>query len=140
LDEAIRLNPENAAAYICRGDYLADEKRLVEGISELDRAIHINPDLVGAYVTRGSILDAAGRYDEAIDDFNKAEAIAPSPEAISWIHLHRAAVFSHKGDQAASSRDCDRAVSELTGGSGIGFGNYGISFRCGVWATPDPSP
>jgi tetratricopeptide (TPR) repeat protein len=137
LDEAIHLNSENATAYLCRGDYLADEKRFAEGISELDRAIQINPDL-GAYVTRGSILDAAGRYDEAIDDFNQAEAIAPSPDALSWIHLHRAAAFSHKGDQAASRRDCGRAVLELTGGSGIGFGNYGISFECGVWAAPTP--
>jgi tetratricopeptide (TPR) repeat protein len=138
LDEAIRLNSENATAYLCRGDYLADEKKFAEGISELDRAIQLDPDLVGAYVTRGSILDAAGRYDEAVADFDKAEAMTPSKEALSWIHLHRAAAFSHKGDQAASRRDCDRAVSELTGGSGIGFESYGNSFRCGIWATPTP--
>jgi tetratricopeptide (TPR) repeat protein len=138
LDEAIRLNPENATAYLCRGDYLADEKRFADGIGELDRAIQINPALVGAYVTRGSIYDAVGRYDEAINDFNTAEVITPSKEALSWIHLHRAAAFSHKGDQAASRRDCDRAVSELTGGSGIGFEGYGMSFRCGIWATPTP--
>jgi tetratricopeptide (TPR) repeat protein len=129
LDEAIRLDPENAAAYVCRGDYLADEKRFAEGINDLNQAIQIRPDMVGAYITRGNIFDAAGRYDEAVADFDKAEAIAPTLESLSWIHLHRAAVFSHKGDEAASRRDCDKALQES--GRGIGYGHYGLQFRCG---------
>ena len=142
LDKAIGLDPANAPARVCRGHYLATDKKFAEGIKELDQAIRINPDLVGAYVRRGIMFDAVGRYNEAIEDFDRAEAIAPSSESLSSIHLHRAAAFSHKGDQAASREDCDRAVHEMkmtwSDVSGVGFESYGISFHCKIGATPAP--
>src|SRR5437868_7623577 len=87
LDDALRLNPNSARAYLD----LARNKRL-EGGDEaaLSRALTINPNFVDALALKAAITLESGHYNDASTEIEKALKINPrSLEA----HSLRAAMF-----------------------------------------------
>jgi tetratricopeptide (TPR) repeat protein len=89
LDDALRLNPNSARAYL----NLARNKRLEGGeemAAAVARALAINPNLVEAIALKAATALDAGRLDEAATEIDKALKInSRSLEA----HSLRAAMF-----------------------------------------------
>jgi len=89
LDEALRLNPNSARAYLA----FARNKRLDGGeevASALSRALTINPNFVDALAFKAAITLETGHYQDAATEIEKALKINPrSLEA----HSLRAAMF-----------------------------------------------
>ena len=69
--EVIRLTPNNADAYIYRGnarDNLGDKQAAIQ---DYNQAIKINPNSELAYIGRGNIRDNLGDKQAAIQDYNQ---------------------------------------------------------------------
>ena len=77
-NEAIRLNPNFAEAYIFRGLANNNSGKHDEAISDFNKAIRLNPSLAEAYMGRGLANSNSGKRDEAISDYNEAIRLNPS--------------------------------------------------------------
>ena len=80
-DQAIRINPQDAAAYNNRGI----SKRTLgwhhDALADYDQAIRINPQYADAYYNRGITKDAFGQPHDAITDYDQAIHINPQDAA-----------------------------------------------------------
>ena len=77
-DEAIRLNPNIAEAYLNRGNTKARVNRHEEAIADYDEAIRLNPDYANAYNNRGNAKCELNRHEEAIADYDEAIRLNPA--------------------------------------------------------------
>ena len=77
LDEAIRLNPEDAKVYINRTDAYDRKGKHVLAITDYTKAIRIYSKDPKVYTKRGFIYVKRGKYDLAITDYSEAIKIDP---------------------------------------------------------------
>jgi tetratricopeptide (TPR) repeat protein len=75
--EAIRLNPDYAAAHNNLGVLLKDLKRYDEAEVNYRKAIELNPSLPEAYSNLGILLKNLKRYEEAEVNYRKAIEVNP---------------------------------------------------------------
>ena len=75
-DEAIRLKPDYAGAYINRGATKAELGQHEAAVSDYDEAIHLNLDHAEAYYNRGVSKIALNLKDEGRKDFETALELA----------------------------------------------------------------
>lgn len=76
LDEAIRLDPKLAAAYINRGLIYAQKRDHARAMADYDEAIALGAGK-SAYTNRGNLFVAMGQYDRAIADYHAALKLQP---------------------------------------------------------------
>jgi tetratricopeptide (TPR) repeat protein len=76
-NEALRLDPENAAALRARGVELFTAGKHEEGITDLDAALKLAPDDAETHELRGAALTEMQKYDEAIEALDKALDLNP---------------------------------------------------------------
>src|SRR5215469_15690580 len=72
LNEAIRLDPNFAAAYIRRGVAFAEQGNFGSAISDFNIAIRLDHNYTHAYYDRGIAFTKQGNFGSAISDFNDA--------------------------------------------------------------------
>ena len=76
-DEAIRINPQLAAAYGNRGNAKLALGWHAEAIADYAEVIRIKPKEARAYFSQGWAKRALGKHDEALADYNAAIRINP---------------------------------------------------------------
>lgn len=76
LDEAIRLNPKMAAAYLNRGVIYAQKRDQARAMADYDAALALGEGK-SAYTNRGNLFMALGQYDRAIADYQAALKLQP---------------------------------------------------------------
>lgn len=74
-EEAIRLNPNYAAAYNNKGNALYILKHYEEAISSIEQAIRLDPKYVSAYYNKANALELLGRHIEAQQAREKAKQV-----------------------------------------------------------------
>ena len=72
---AIRLDPEDAEAYVNRGNILFKLSKFQRSINDYTKAISLNPTYYNAYNNRGVTFNRVGKYAESERDFAKAEEL-----------------------------------------------------------------
>jgi tetratricopeptide (TPR) repeat protein len=77
LNEAIRLEPENADAYSLRGLAHAARGESDAAKSDFDEAIRLNPEDVKAYLERARVLAAQKNHRAAAADYSKCIELDP---------------------------------------------------------------
>src|SRR5712671_1431705 len=77
IDQAIAINPNDAALYSNRGDALQELKQLEAAVASYDQAIAIKPDYAEAYNNRGNALQALKQMEEAVASYDQAIALRP---------------------------------------------------------------
>ncbi len=111
-EEAVALNPSDAALCAKHGLLLADLGRPAEGIACIERAMRLDPFEARSYCSSlGLALFAARRYPEAI------RAIDAAPRPKFYHHVWRAAAYAHLGqlEQARShAAECMRLAPDFT--------------------------
>ena len=107
INEAIRLDPENADNYNVRG--LA---RLAKGnkdgaMADYNEAIRLDPKLALAYYNRGIARQEKGDQDGAIADYSEAIRLDPN---YAPAYNNRGTVRQEKGDQDGEMADYNEAI------------------------------
>jgi tetratricopeptide (TPR) repeat protein len=75
--EALRLNPNDAEAYLNRGNAYADHGEIDKAIADYTEALRLNPNYADAYYNRGNAYAGHGEIDKAIADYTEALRIDP---------------------------------------------------------------
>jgi tetratricopeptide (TPR) repeat protein len=110
-DQAIKLDPEFAKAWIGKGLDLNMLNNYDDAIDCLNKAIELDPHDIDAWRWKGTVLRNAGKYGEAIVAYNKAIEIDPE-DADVWSRKGGALSALGKNDEAITAYD--NAISAST--------------------------
>jgi tetratricopeptide (TPR) repeat protein len=108
LDRAIALKPDDAQAYLDRGNLQVDARRYAEAIRDYGQAIALKPDYTAAWCNRGNCYSSAGRPDEALRDLDRAIALKPD---FAQAYVSRGSIHAAGKRYAEAMRDYDRAIA-----------------------------
>ena len=108
LDEAIRLNPQDAQAYHKRGVAYGNLGQQLKAIQDFDEAISLNPKLAKFYGNRGVAYGKLGQPERAIEDYD--EAISLDPNWAAAYHI-RAITYTVLGKDDDAKEDVESAVA-----------------------------
>ena len=103
LNQAIRLDPGNAGAYVDRGRVYMDKGDSDRAIADYNQALRLNPNFARAYNNRGVAYYNKKDYDRAIADYT--QAIRLDPHAVA---------YNNRGIDYANKKDYDRAIADYT--------------------------
>ena len=108
FDQALAIDPTNAAAWSNRGNALLALKRHSEALASYDRALAINPGHADALHNRGLTLHNLDRTAEALKSYDRALAIRPDyPQA----HNHRGIALCRLGRQSEALKAFRHAIT-----------------------------
>ncbi|MCO5798401.1 MAG: serine protease [Dolichospermum sp. LBC05a] len=105
--EVIRLTPNNANAYIYRGNARYELGDKQAAIADYNQAIKINPNSDLAYYNRGNARYELGDKQAAIQDYNQAIKINPN---YADAYYNRGLIYSKLGDKQAAIKDYNEAI------------------------------
>ncbi len=111
-DEALRLDPNFAAAHGNRANILVEAGFPEEALKAFDRALALGPSPAD-WLNRGSLLCDMGRVEEGLASYDQAIVLDPK---FAPVHRARAAVLETLGraDEARASNDtADRLEKQL---------------------------
>jgi len=80
FDQALRLDPRNAAAYDNRANALDARGDRADAIKDYNESARLNPRNIYVYVNRASLLTEEGDFTSALADYAKAMTINPHDE------------------------------------------------------------
>ena len=83
LDEAIRLMPNDPAAFRARAAVRADADKLDAALEDLDKAIALDPKHAMTYQAKAVLLLKMKKYDQALAALDKAHEMSPG-SALRW--------------------------------------------------------
>jgi tetratricopeptide (TPR) repeat protein len=106
--EALRLQPQLAAAYTNRGIAYSHLDRLEEALADLNTALRLVPDLRDALAWRGQLWLRKGDSDKALTDYNAALRIDPAHQGVL---TQRALLWARRRDYVRALEDCNRAMA-----------------------------
>jgi len=100
LDQALSLDPRNAAAHTNRGYTLLFLERFEDALVANQQALAIDPGLASAYENLGIALASIGNLDQALAEFDTADRLAPDGvgEGKTWA----GAILWHRRDLAGA--------------------------------------
>lgn len=75
LEEAIRLDPENAEAYFYRGNIRYGSMQYDLALEDYTKSVTLNESFADAWSNRGDLYQAIGQMDKACPDWRKAEEL-----------------------------------------------------------------
>ncbi len=105
--EAIRLDPENAAAYAARGEALVRWGDHGRAIADFDAALRLRPDSAPTLNDRGLASLGTGDVFRAIADLDAALRVAPGSAVI---HYNRGIAYARLGDPVEARAAFDAAL------------------------------
>jgi predicted Zn-dependent protease len=100
LEEAIRIEPEEAAFHTLRGQLLVAGGRDRDGLRALDRAVALNPTYFRPLLMRGLARQETGQAQSAAEDLQRSVELLPTAEG--YYGLGRVAEKAGRSDQAVS--------------------------------------
>lgn len=77
FDEALRLDPQYAPAYVGRANARRQMGELDKASNDYNEALRFDPKNVAAYTGGGYVRSDKGEYEKAISDFNEAIHLDP---------------------------------------------------------------
>ena len=151
FSEALKINPNLAAAYLLRGralfasvsyvksvsgnfagveaistwqgPSLGKAEALDRAIADFTRALSMDPNNAQIYLERGQILIEKQDYDRAILDFNQSIQLNPS----YWAYNNRGLAYNNKGQYNTAIPDFDQALKIYPSGA-VAYLNRGNSY------------
>jgi len=100
VNEAIRIEPDEATFYSLRGEIKAAQKDDKAALRDLDRAVTLNPDYFRPLLVRGLTRRETGDVGGATRDLERSVALLPTAEA--YYGLGRVAEQGGRRDQAVA--------------------------------------
>jgi tetratricopeptide (TPR) repeat protein len=107
FDQAIRLRPSYAAAFIARGNLQYDLNHLNSAIADLTEAIRLAPKYASAHIARGIMRYSLGDWQRSIADYTEAIRLDPKSSAA---YNNRALSRAKLGDKQGAVADYTEAI------------------------------
>jgi tetratricopeptide (TPR) repeat protein len=108
IDEAVKLRPGYAVAYVVRGAAKFDVGEHTDSYWNYSQALHINPRYSDVFVLRAEVLMALGKFKEAIQDMT--QAIQIRPDVALW-YGYRANAYRRDRDFSSALKDIDTGLA-----------------------------
>ena len=118
FDQAVKINPNDGAAYNDRALCMVELGIIDEAIKYFDLGIKVEADYATVYHNKGWLLNNIGRHKEAIKCFNQALALEPN-RAVTFDNLADAYFNLGKLDEAQAAYK--RVLKLLKPGEGFGI-------------------
>lgn len=77
MEQAAKMAPKNAQAWINLGNALMDAQRFGEAVDAYEKALALEPKNVPVLVDQGTCYRGIGKFDKAVEQFRKALKIDP---------------------------------------------------------------
>jgi len=106
-DEAIKLKPGYAEAWVSKGVVLEVMERYTEALKAFKKAIGLNPDIFDAWIGKAVTHFHLANYDKALEAINKAIEMEPDNDK-GW--YNRACIYSIKGEKEKALNDLKKAI------------------------------
>jgi tetratricopeptide (TPR) repeat protein len=111
VEQAIKLEPERAAAYFMRGIIRRTNKDAKGAFADFDQVVQLDPKWADAYNSRGAARmadnDSVCMKPETFADFEQAIKVKPDFAAA---YYNRGQCRFYKGDKAGAIKDLDQAI------------------------------
>jgi tetratricopeptide (TPR) repeat protein len=113
FDAVLKLDPQNAAAYINRGSAYHNLRQFAKAVADYTAALRIDPNLALAHTNRGSAYKKQGEYAKAVADYTAATQLDPKdPVAYNnlaslWATCPRAELRNGKKALENAKQACD---------------------------------
>jgi len=102
-NEALRLDPNNALAYLNRGSSFLQTYDFDSAMKDFNQAVRLSPNLAMAYVGRGVVYLNKNETDKAIVELNKAISL----------DANFAVAFSCRASAYALKQNLDQALADV---------------------------
>ncbi|MBR8841214.1 MAG: tetratricopeptide repeat protein, partial [Stigonema ocellatum SAG 48.90 = DSM 106950] len=106
-NQALKLDPNYAKAYIGRGNAYGNKKDYDRAIADFNQALKLDPNDAYAYNNRGNAYSYKKDYDRAIADFNQAMKLDPND---AYAYNNRGYAYLYKSDYDRAIADFNKAV------------------------------
>jgi len=106
-DKLIKLQPDTAINYVCKGQVLVAMKKNKEACKAFEKATKLKPTRFDFWVMRAGALERNGKFDEAIASINKAIELKPQYPAN---YYNRACFYCLKGETVNAMADLKKAI------------------------------
>lgn len=113
LNRALEMDPNDAAAWIGKGNVFIPMGQLDEALFCFDKAIELNPNLAAAWQGKGKALRKMGRDAEARNAFSQSESLGGMTNEDTPMDLGTPAVTLPDGENLASSSTRRSTANEL---------------------------
>ena len=108
IGEAIKINPNEPAAYVNRGLGRIILGKHYEALADFDRAIALKPDHVAAHQNRAISLHELKRYGDALAGFDKAIQLRPDN---AQAHYNKGRTFGEMKQFEEALQSFERAIA-----------------------------
>ena len=108
LSELVGRQPNNANAYLNRGNLYASLRDFDAAVSDYTRVIQLKPRHFGGWYNRGASRLAGGQYDEAIADLTKAIQVKPG---LANGYCNRGLGYLRKGENEPALADFEMGLA-----------------------------
>jgi len=102
-DEAIRLDPKYADAYLNRAFAYRGKNDVDRAIPDYNETIRLDPKHPTVYIARGTAYNIKGDFDRAIADYNRAMQLGSKYASV---------IFTVRGNAYFGKKDFDRAIAD----------------------------
>ncbi|KAL7862113.1 hypothetical protein SRHO_G00135540 [Serrasalmus rhombeus] len=124
FSNAVRINPENAAAYHQRG-LCRIRLQQSKSVQDFNSALYINPNFFQVYLSRAAFYGVKGRYSKAILNCN--EAIRIQPKCVR-AYLYRGALKFHSKVYKGAVEDLTMAI-KIDNACSFAYYNRGVCYQ-----------
>jgi tetratricopeptide (TPR) repeat protein len=107
LNNAIKLQSDNAKAYCHRGIAYENLGQYQLAIADYNETIRLKSDFADAYSNRGDAYNNLGQYQRAIENCNKAISLKPDHASA---YNNRANAYNYLGQHQLAIEDCNEAI------------------------------
>jgi tetratricopeptide (TPR) repeat protein len=108
LNNAIKLEPNNAETYTKRGAAYISLGQYLQAIEDLNKAIGLKQDYAFAYNNRGAAYINLGQYKKAIEDLSKAISLKQDYESA---YNNRGGAYLLEGNKELGCPDAKKACA-----------------------------
>ncbi|MEM7474858.1 MAG: tetratricopeptide repeat protein [Planctomycetota bacterium] len=122
FNDAIRLDPDDAALYNGRGSAYTSTKQLERAMVDFDKAIQLDPSNAMVFNNRGFAFADKKQYDRALADYDQAIRLDPT---LAMAFNNRGIAYADKKQFDRALADYDQAI-ELDPTLAMAFNNRGI--------------
>jgi tetratricopeptide (TPR) repeat protein len=109
--EAIKMQPDLAAAYSDRASAYIEVKEYDKAIQDANQAVKLKPELPWAYAARASAYRNKGDLDHALADYEQLIKLQPD---YAKAYLRRGEILEQRGDKQSAKADYQKAFDLST--------------------------